>query len=140
MQPPQHFHGQMLACRHRRVAEQAELATLDAVAPAPHLATTANLDNRLGSIAVGVDDGRSPDGQQLVEQARLGREIGVHRRMIIEMLVRQIGEGGGGQAQTVEAMLVETVARRLDREMVDMAQTMRAAMMLAAAKPSAAQI
>ena len=35
------------------------------------------------------------------------------------MVAGQIGEGGGRDRDAVEAELVETVARRLDRDMVD---------------------
>ena len=35
------------------------------------------------------------------------------------MVVRQVGEGGGREAHAVEPVLVEAVARRLDRQMVD---------------------
>ena len=72
-----------------------------------------------GAVAVGIHDGGAALRQQALEQPRLGREVGVHRGVIVEMLVRQVGEAGGGELQAVEAMLVETVARRLDRKMRD---------------------
>ena len=58
-----------------------------------------------------------PAGSSVLEQPRLGGEIGVHRGVIVEMLVREIGEGRRRELQAVETMLVEAVARRLDGEM-----------------------
>ena len=60
-----------------------------------------------------------PARQQLGEQPRLGGEIGLHVAVIVEMIAGQIGEGGGGERDAVEPVLVEPVARRLERDMVD---------------------
>ena len=62
-----------------------------------------------------------PARQQLGEQPALGREIGGHVAVIVEMVARQVGEGGGAEREPVEAELVEPVARRLERDMVDAA-------------------
>ena len=39
--------------------------------------------------------------------------------MIVEVLVREVGEGRRRKPHAVQPVLVETVARRLDREMLD---------------------
>src|SRR5438105_10008754 len=41
------------------------------------------------------------------------------RRMIVEMVAREVAEPGGGYAQPIEAVLVETMRGRLDREVRD---------------------
>ena len=66
----------------------------------------------LSALSTAVRAGR----QQLVEQPQLGREVGLHRAVIVEMVVRQVGEAAGGELHAVEPVLVEAVARRLDRE------------------------
>ena len=49
--------------------------------------------------------------------------------MIVEMIARQIGEGGGGDPHAVEPVLIETVRRRLQRQMRDaLARQLRASM------------
>ena len=40
-------------------------------------------------------------------------------RVIIEMVAGQVGEGGGGEREPVEPVLVEPMARRFDRDVVD---------------------
>ena len=39
--------------------------------------------------------------------------------MVVEVIAGEVGEGGGGDTHAVEAVLVEAVARRLHRQMVD---------------------
>ncbi len=68
---------------------------------------------------VGVEDRRAALRQQLGEEAALGREIGRHVGVIIEMVACQIGERRRRQGEPVEAELVEPVARRLDRDVLD---------------------
>ena len=68
---------------------------------------------------VGVEHRRAVPRQQLGEEAALGREIGRHVGVIIEMVARQVGERRRRQREPVEAELVEPVARGLERDMVD---------------------
>ena len=67
--------------------------------------------------AVGVEDGAAARRQQLDKQPILRRAVGLHVAVVVEMVARQIGEGGGGEFDTVEAELGKPVARRLDRGM-----------------------
>ena len=60
-----------------------------------------------------------PSGQQRVEQAHLGGEIGVERAVVVEVVARQVGEGGRREAHAVEAALLDAVRGRLHREMRD---------------------
>ena len=60
-----------------------------------------------------------PAGSKLGEQAQLGGEIGLHARVIVEMVAAQIGEGRGLQLHAVEPVLVEPVRGGLEGEMRD---------------------
>ena len=77
------------------------------------------LDHLPGIAIVDVDHRRAARQHQIGEQAQLGGEIGLHGRMIIEMVARQIGEGAGGDAHAVEPVLVEPVRGGFQRQMRD---------------------
>ena len=115
----QDFQRQMLAGRRRIVGQQTDVTALRAIGPEPDAATRADCGECLGAIAVGIRDRRAFGRQQAVEQPRLGLEVGIHRRMIVEVFVREVGEGRRREPNAIEAMLVETVARCFDREMAD---------------------
>ena len=68
---------------------------------------------------VDIDDGGAARRDQVGKQPQLGGKISLDRRMIIEMVTRQIRIGAGGDAHAVEAVLVETVRRRFQGEMRD---------------------
>ena len=68
---------------------------------------------------VGPDHRRAAGFDDFGEKAELGRKIGIHRAMIVEMVVAQIGEGGCFYRQAFGAILIEAVARRLERCMGD---------------------
>ncbi len=63
----------------------------------------------------------APAGSTLLEQAQLGGEIGFHRRVVVEMVARQIGESRGGKLHAVQPILIEAVAGGLDRQVIDLA-------------------
>src|SRR6266851_10024503 len=109
----------MLAGRRRIVLQQPELAAFYAPGPETDAAALADRGQRRGAVAVAIHDGRSALRQEALEQPRLGREVVVHRGVVVEMLMRQVGEAGGGETDAVEAMLIETMARRLDRKVRD---------------------
>ena len=44
-----------------------------------------------------------------IEETGLGRQIGLHRAVIVEMVAREIGEGGRPNGETVEPALIEPV-------------------------------
>jgi hypothetical protein len=70
-------------------------------------------------LVVGVDHRAAAVGHQRLEQPQLRREIGLDRRMVVEMIAAEIGEGAGRDPDAVEPVLVEPVRGRLDREMRD---------------------
>ncbi len=72
-----------------------------------------------GLRAVGVHHGAGALGQQRIEQPELCRAIGLQRRMIVEMIAREIRESAGRDSNTIEAALVEAVRRGFEREMRD---------------------
>ena len=74
-----------------------------------------------GDVAIGVDDGALAGLEQALEQLQLGREIGFHRGVIIEMVAREIGEGAGAEADAVEPMLDDAMRGGLERKMRDAA-------------------
>ena len=117
MAPAQHLDRKMLPGRRRLAFQQPHLAALRAVGPEAHAASPADRRQGLDAVAVGVHDRRAARRQQFLEQPRLGREIVVHGSVIVEMLVGQVGKAGGREAKAIEAVLIQPVARRLDRKM-----------------------
>ncbi len=120
---------------HHRLAEHVEFQHLakpvgNGGEKADRRSRRARRDNRLAAIAgdggdaggigaVGVDHRRRALGQELGEQPHLGGEIVLDHRMVVHVIAAEIGEGRRLQAHAVEAMLVEPVARRLQRGMGD---------------------
>ena len=82
-------------------------------------AVTAEDRERIEFGAVGIDDRVAVRPQQVAEQALFGGTVRRHIAVIVEMIARQIGEGGRTDRDTVEAVLREAVARRLDRGVLD---------------------
>ena len=83
-------------------------------------AAPANMLDDLGRLGiVGPDHRRPIRRKKLVEQPHLGFEIGVHRRVVVEMVAAEVGEGDGLQRHAFGAMLVKTVRRRLVGDMGD---------------------
>jgi hypothetical protein len=68
---------------------------------------------------VRVQHGDAARRHDFAEQALLGRGIGGHVAVVVEMVARQVGEGRGHDMHAVEAELIEAVARRLHRHMFD---------------------
>ena len=66
---------------------------------------------------IDVDHRRAAGEQQGGEQPRLGGEIAVHIRMVIEMVAAEIGEGGNMYVQPVKTVLRKAVATCLDCQM-----------------------
>ena len=79
-------------------------------------------ENLVGDVAVGVDDGVSATFEQTLEELQLGRKIVRHRRVIVEMVAREVGEGAGAQANAVEPALDDPVRGGFKREMGDAAR------------------
>src|SRR5271169_3161087 len=69
--------------------------------------------------AVTIQDCRLPRSQQLGKQPFLGGAVLPHVAVIVEMIAGQIGKASSGNREAVEAKLGETMARRLDRDVLD---------------------
>ncbi len=70
-------------------------------------------------IRVAIDDGDTAFADKALEQAELRLQVIGEARMIIQMIARDVGEGGRGNLDAVEPELVEPVARGFEREMLD---------------------
>ncbi len=69
--------------------------------------------------AVGIQNRGPARAQQLAEQPPFRRAIRFHVAVIVEMVARQVRESRRRRRNAVEPVLRETVARRLDRDMLD---------------------
>ncbi len=69
--------------------------------------------------AVAVQDRLTARCQQIGKQPLLGGAVLGQVAVVVEVVTRQIGEGGGGDRHAVEAKLGEPVTGRLDRHMLD---------------------
>ena len=49
------------------------------------------------------------------EELHLGLEVLLHRAVVVEMVLREVGEDGGGKRQAMSAMLIERVRRNFHR-------------------------
>jgi hypothetical protein len=67
---------------------------------------------------IAIDDRRAAGNQKFTEQTRFGVEIVLHGAVVIEMIAREIGEGRRRNLQSVEAILIEPMAGRFDRDML----------------------
>ncbi len=72
-------------------------------------------------VGIGVEHGGRAARQQGFEQPQLGRPVGPHGAMIVEVVLGQIEEAGGGEAHAVEPALVDAMRRGLQRQMGDAA-------------------
>ncbi|KFL48788.1 hypothetical protein IL54_4410 [Sphingobium sp. ba1] len=68
---------------------------------------------------IGPHHRRAIGRDHFIEQPHLGVEIAVHIAMIVEMVARQIGEGARDDRQSFSPILVQPMARRLERGMAD---------------------
>jgi hypothetical protein len=76
-------------------------------------------DEIIRVVRVAIDHRDAAVANKTIEQAELGLEVGLERRVIVEVIARDVGEGGGGDVNTVETELVEPVTRRFERQMID---------------------
>ena len=83
----------------------------------PDAARGAQIGHRRPARAVQIDDRRPILGQQAAEQPRLGLGIGRHRVVIIQMILRQVGEPRRAQTHTVHPALIQPMGRGLHRRM-----------------------
>src|SRR6516225_2422554 len=65
--------------------------------------------DRASMFSVGVDHGWGPHWQQLGKEAQLGDEIGLHGRVVVQMIAAKVSESRSFQPYAVQAMLVEAV-------------------------------
>ena len=103
---------------HRGI-EEANSIAVAADGDEPQAAFLGRGDHRSGMFVIDIDDGRAARRDQFLEQPELGSEISLDGRMIVEMIAREICEGGRRNAQTIEPKLIEPMRRRFDRKMRD---------------------
>ena len=103
----------------RATAASADRLALRADGKDGQPALARGFDHARRDVAVGVDDRGRAVRQKLAEEAQLGGEIVLDRRVIVHVVAGQIGEGAGGETNAVEPLLVEAVRRGLHREMRD---------------------
>jgi hypothetical protein len=68
---------------------------------------------------VEVDHRGAAAGQDAGEEAELGVEVGVEVGVVVEVVAGDVGEGGRGEVDAVEAALLEPVAGGLHRGVGD---------------------
>ncbi|MNL24800.1 hypothetical protein D3C87_1462510 [compost metagenome] len=68
---------------------------------------------------IDIDDGRATIDQEVGEQPQFGIAVLVHVLVIVEMVTAEIGEGHRLEMHAVEPMLVQAMAGRFERDMVD---------------------
>ena len=66
---------------------------------------------------VNIDNGGTARHQQIVEQPRFGSEIGAHIRVMVQMIVAEIGKAGDMHIHAVHTVLFQPVAAGFDRKM-----------------------
>ena len=67
---------------------------------------------------IGIEDRRGAPGEKRVKQPQLGRLVAGHVTMIVQVVLGQVEEGGGGEANAIEAALVDPVRGGLEGEVV----------------------
>jgi len=70
-------------------------------------------------VGIGVEHRRRSARQQGIEKPQLGGAIGLHGLVIVEVILGEIEEGGGGEAHAVQAPLVNAVRGGFDGEVGD---------------------
>ena len=69
--------------------------------------------------AVGIQNGDTAFLHDVREQAQLGREVGGHGAVIVQMVARHVGEASDGDFYAIDAELVQAVAGGFHGEMCD---------------------
>jgi hypothetical protein len=110
-------HGEAFRCWLELAQHQ--VAAAPAVGHDAQAARPRNLFQFQVGRVVGIEHGGAFALHQLGEEAALGVEIAVHLAVVVEMVARQVGECGGGDAHAVEAKLIEAVARGFHRQALD---------------------
>ena len=109
--------------RHRCDRGDAEISGRVGADGQQHMLSRAVATDHLGKArAVGVvdiDDSGATRHQKLGEEPGLGGEIGLHVRMVIQMIAAQIGEGRDMDVQPVQTALSQPVAAGFKRQMRD---------------------
>src|SRR5450759_1581628 len=71
----------------------------------------------------GIDDSHAIRFEPLIEESHFGLEVGLHRRVVVEMVLGEIGETCCVKSDTGQALLIEGVARRLHCKMRNAVRT-----------------
>ena len=86
----------------QRIAAESSRDEADAASPD-------GIDDADGLGTIGIYDGSTVDRQKLRKESQLSREIGIERRMIIEVVAPEVRVRRRGNTHTVETMLIKTV-------------------------------
>src|SRR3974390_827574 len=100
-------------------ADEFDVVTLLADRHDAEAALLRRCDHLPGIAIVDIDYRGAVRRDQVGEQPQLGGEIVLYGGMVIEMIARKVREGTGGDTHAVEAILIEAVRGRLEREMGD---------------------
>src|SRR5450756_2570810 len=73
----------------------------------------------------GIDDSHAIRFEPLIEESRLGLEVGLHRRVVVEMILGEIGKTRCVKSDAGHALLIECVARSLHRKMSNAVRTLQ---------------
>ena len=120
MRPPHHREPQILPRRVIALAQDAQHRGLSgADGGQGQAAIGRDVGHLAAALAVDVDDGSGAVLQHAVEQKGLGREIFVKARVVIQVILAEIGEGPGLDPHPVQAALIQSVAGGLHRGMGD---------------------
>ena len=66
-----------------------------------------------------IDDSNAIGLEPLIEESHFGLEIGLHRRVVVEMVLGEIGKTCCVKSDAGQALLIECVARSLHRKVSD---------------------
>ena len=78
-------------------------------------AATAGLGEDMASGVIEVKDAHPRDGTvATIEEDRLGVQVGSEVAMVVDVIAREVREGGGGKMESMHAVLVERMRTHLE--------------------------
>src|SRR5450756_108976 len=72
-----------------------------------------------------IDDSHAIRFEPLIEESHLGLEVGLHRQVVVEMVLGEIGKTCCVKSDAGQALLIECVARSLHRKMRNAMRTLQ---------------
>src|SRR3990172_12383886 len=73
----------------------------------------------------GIDDGHAIRFEPLIEESHFGLEVGFHRQVVVEVVLREIRKTCCVKSDTGQALLIECVARSLHRKASNAVRTLQ---------------